>query len=398
MGEVVVLHDSHVVDADMEAIGGNNVGVLIVTDETLVLDGMSVVVDQAVDGVEKDTLDDTTPPAEESPSELPNNSSPNETEIGGQAETPKADEVADQSQLHGNALKVEERASHRGGIDLAELVTAAKEGDKDAFTILVRATHSETYTLAYRLTGDPEDAQDVVQEAYLRAYTGLKKFRGDAEFTSWMYRIVANRANTELSKKSRHRHEKLDDEHLELPSGDTTAEQRLISADERSILNAALELLNAKDRAVVVLRDVYDLPHEAIAAELGITEGAAKVRVHRARRKLREALSPSNTAVATSQPEASEFPGQEDEAGIITLASSPNWKELSAIQQQVVILDEQGVPRKRIAETLDIGLKALGYALRTARQKLKREHSGAEQSTSPIQTEKPRQSLLEEAS
>ena len=69
-------------------------------------------------------------------------------------------------------------------LDLAELVTAAKAGDKAAFDELVEATHAEMYTLAYRLTGNAEDAQDVVQEAYLRAYKGLKRFRGDAEFTT----------------------------------------------------------------------------------------------------------------------------------------------------------------------------------------------------------------------
>ena len=63
--------------------------------------------------------------------------------------------------------------------DVAELVTAAKEGDRSAFDELVRATYADTYTLAYRLTGDEEDARDVVQEAYLRAWKGLRKFRGE---------------------------------------------------------------------------------------------------------------------------------------------------------------------------------------------------------------------------
>ena len=176
-------------------------------------------------------------------------------------------------------------------LDMAELVTAAKAGDKAAFTRLVEATTAEMYTLAYRLTGNAEDAQDVVQEAYVRAYKGLKKFRGDAEFTSWMYRITANCANTHLVRSSRHRHEAID-ETPELSDERPGPEERLTSADERSELNLALQSLSPEMRAVVVLRDVYDLPHEAIAAELGISEGAAKVRLHRARRKLRERLFP----------------------------------------------------------------------------------------------------------
>lgn len=176
-------------------------------------------------------------------------------------------------------------------LDMAELVTAAKAGDKAAFTKLVEATHAEMYTLAYRLTGNAEDSQDVVQEAYFRAYKGLKRFRGDAEFTSWLYRITANCANTHLAKSARHRHEDIDE------SNDVTDERpgpeaRLGSADERQVLNLALQSLSPEMRAVVVLRDVYDMPHEAIAAELGISEGAAKVRLHRARRKLRERLFP----------------------------------------------------------------------------------------------------------
>src|SRR5690606_7026633 len=66
--------------------------------------------------------------------------------------------------------------------DMTDLVTAAKDGDREAFDELVRVTHADTYTLAYRLTGDEEDARDVVQEAYLRAYRGLDRFRGDAQF------------------------------------------------------------------------------------------------------------------------------------------------------------------------------------------------------------------------
>src|SRR5947199_1715913 len=96
--------------------------------------------------------------------------------------------------------------------DLADLVTAAKAGDRSAFDDLVRATYADTYTLAYRLTGNEEDARDVVQDAYLRAYKGLKKFRGDASFSTWLYRITANCASSHLSRRNRNRHEDIDDE------------------------------------------------------------------------------------------------------------------------------------------------------------------------------------------
>jgi RNA polymerase sigma-70 factor (ECF subfamily) len=176
---------------------------------------------------------------------------------------------------------------------VAQLVAAAKDGDREAFDELVRVTYAETYTLAYRLTGNEEDARDVVQEAYLRAFRGLKRFRGDARFTTWMYRITANCAATHLGKRQRHRHEELDDE-MAVDDERLAAnpEASLEVGDLRSRLQQSLSGLPPKLRAVVVLRDIYDLPHETIAAELGISESAAKVRLHRARRKLREDLFP----------------------------------------------------------------------------------------------------------
>ncbi len=178
-------------------------------------------------------------------------------------------------------------------LELAETVTAAKAGDRKAFEQLVRATCAETYTLAYRLTGNGEDAHDVMQEAYLRAWKGLKRYRGDAAFTTWLYRITANCASTHLSRRSRDRHDSLgDDDVVADDRADADPESRLGVADDRERLQVALQSLPPEMRAVVVLRDVYDLPHEAIAAELGISEGAAKVRLHRARRKLRERLFP----------------------------------------------------------------------------------------------------------
>lgn len=177
--------------------------------------------------------------------------------------------------------------------DEVDLVAAAKGGDLSAFEELVRASQAEVYTLAYRLTGNEEDARDVTQEAYLRAFRSLKRFRGDARFSTWMHRITTNCAITFLAKRTKGRHE-------ELSSDESLADERPESSPEtmaeaefmRDRLTDALSELPPRLRAVVVLRDVYDLPHEAIAAELGISQEAAKVRLHRARRKLRERLFP----------------------------------------------------------------------------------------------------------
>ena len=177
--------------------------------------------------------------------------------------------------------------------DLSDLVAAASEGDAQAFEALVEATHRDTYTLALRLTGNEEDARDVTQEAYLRAYRGLSTFRGESQFSTWMYRVTANCAATYLGRRGRHRHDELPDasELIDLRT-DFDPELRADASDLRSRVMVALEGLPPKLRAVVVLRDVYELSHEAIATELGISGTAAKVRLHRARHKLRSELFP----------------------------------------------------------------------------------------------------------
>lgn len=167
--------------------------------------------------------------------------------------------------------------------EIGVLVDAARAGDRGAFDELVRRTHRETYTLALRLVGDPDDARDVTQEAYLRAYRGLKTFRGDAQFTTWLYRITANRAATHLRRRIRHRHDPLTDDVWD----PDPVEGGPAQAELRHELAQALNALPPKLRAVVVLRDVYGLPHAEIARELSISESAAKVRLHRARKKLR---------------------------------------------------------------------------------------------------------------
>jgi len=177
--------------------------------------------------------------------------------------------------------------------ELDELVVAARGGDRAAFDELVRRTTASTYTLALRLTNNEEDARDVTQEAYMRAYRGLKNYRGDAQFTTWLYRITANCASTFLTTRRRHRHDEFP-EGLELADAraQTDVEGGASNADLREQLDWALAQLPPRLRAVVVLRDVYDLPHEAIASELGISVSAAKVRLHRARLKLRSTLYP----------------------------------------------------------------------------------------------------------
>ena len=179
--------------------------------------------------------------------------------------------------------------------ELEALVEAARGGEREAFDELVRRTYVDTYTLAVRLTGNEEDARDVVQEAYLRAWKGIGRFRGDAQFTTWLYRITANASYTLVQKRRRRRTDPLEtaDEPVEL-SPEHQPEAAAESALAMEQLSAAVEQLPPKLRSIVVLKDVYGLSHEAIAEELGISVAAAKVRLHRGRKKLRDVLFEEN--------------------------------------------------------------------------------------------------------
>jgi RNA polymerase sigma-70 factor (ECF subfamily) len=184
------------------------------------------------------------------------------------------------------------RDPHRASID--DLVDAARHGDHGAFGELVRRTHADTFTLARRLVSDDDDAREVVQEAYLRAFRSIRRFRGDAQFSTWLYRITANCASTHLGRRRRSRHDPLDDDAALV---DAHPERDPALAADGSLLRARVEAaiadLPPRLRAVVVLRDVYDLNHAEIADELGISESAAKVRLHRARRRLRAQVFPA---------------------------------------------------------------------------------------------------------
>jgi RNA polymerase sigma-70 factor, ECF subfamily len=174
-------------------------------------------------------------------------------------------------------------------VDWSALIAAAQAGDRLAFEELVRATYVDTYTLALRLTANEEDARDVVQEVYLRAWKGIRGFRGDAQFGTWLYRITANASSTLVTRRRRNRGEPLDERNE--PVEERVALQPETAAESSATLESladAVAQLPPKLRAIVVLKDVYGLSHEAIAEELGISVSAAKVRLHRGRRKLRD--------------------------------------------------------------------------------------------------------------
>jgi RNA polymerase sigma-70 factor (ECF subfamily) len=172
----------------------------------------------------------------------------------------------------------------------SELVERASRGDQAAFTELVRTHQHEVYTLAVRMVADRELAYDVAQEAFVRAWRAIERFRGDAKFSTWMHRITVNTAFTHRDRRKRTQADSLDEIYREPESASLTPERGGESAAMRGPLQDALNELPESLRAVVVLKDVYEWSHPEIAEHLDISVTAAKVRLHRARKSLRLTL------------------------------------------------------------------------------------------------------------
>ncbi|HAE53630.1 MAG TPA: hypothetical protein DEB59_07415 [Acidimicrobiaceae bacterium] len=168
-------------------------------------------------------------------------------------------------------------------------VAAAQDGDNRAFARLVDQTYSDVFLLAARLTRDHDDALDVVQEVYLRAYKGLIDYRGEARFTTWLHRITINCASTLLARRRRDLHDPIQRDVIDM-SDEYHPERRVEESEISDDLRRALEELPPNLRSVLVLSDVYDLSHQKIGKQLGISATAVKVRLHRSRKRIRQAI------------------------------------------------------------------------------------------------------------
>lgn len=163
----------------------------------------------------------------------------------------------------------------------ATLVQQARDGDEAAFEALVRIHQDQVYRVALRLTGRTQDAQDVVQEAFLHAWQGLPRFRGDAGFGTWLVRIVINRCHN-MHRRTRDT-EPLHEDHAPPVR---PAEVVVVAAQQQQATMDAIAALPFDQRVPLVLHVFSGYTHADTARVLGITENTVKVRVHRARRAL----------------------------------------------------------------------------------------------------------------
>jgi len=187
---------------------------------------------------------------------------------------------------------------------VSELVTRAREGDRLAFDRLVELYAPAVYNLALRITRNREEAEDCVQEAFVRAYTGLRHFRGEAAFSTWLYRVTFNVAREAAKKHTRHpltASELMEVGSEETPELDrlgtreTVAqpdpEESLLTRQKREVIMKAIDALPEHQRTVILLYDVQGLSYEEVAGVLQVRVGTVKSRLNRARLALREALT-----------------------------------------------------------------------------------------------------------
>ncbi|MEQ1821152.1 MAG: sigma-70 family RNA polymerase sigma factor [Fimbriimonadaceae bacterium] len=176
------------------------------------------------------------------------------------------------------------------------LVKRARDGDFSAFEILFERHRQLAYRFAYQMVPRRDDAEDIVQEAFVRAYQNLHRYRDEAKFTTWLLRIVSNLCTDQA--RMRTRRDALEQQEaggalVWMTEGDTDDPVANMEAERRvQILRTALKALPVHHRTVIVLRDLEERGYDEIAEILGCSVGGAKLRVLRARRALKDRVSP----------------------------------------------------------------------------------------------------------
>jgi len=201
---------------------------------------------------------------------------------------------------------------------------ALRRGNRAEFARVVKAYSDPIYRLALKMLRDPQDAEDILQETFLKALHGFADFKGNSKISTWLYRIATNQALMHL----RSRKDEQISMHKTIPTDKGPAyspvnlvdwcclpEEELLSSEAINYLDRAVDLLSDKLRAAFILRDIQDLSTAETAAVLDISEGAVKTRLSRARLRLRELLSGYYGQKLSSSPIADQQSGQEAISG-----------------------------------------------------------------------------------
>jgi RNA polymerase sigma-70 factor (ECF subfamily) len=170
-----------------------------------------------------------------------------------------------------------------------ELIEGCQRGESDAFRALFERHKDKVYSIALRYSGDPAVAQDIAQETFLKLFTGIRTFRGDSSFSSWLYRLVANSC-FDQKRKTRRLMPLLDEALAMLRSPDLSAIDEILRAERRGHLQAVVAGLSGEQRMLLVLRYTQALSYDEIAEVLGVSTGAVASRLTRIHRMLEQRL------------------------------------------------------------------------------------------------------------
>src|SRR5215470_4858017 len=181
-----------------------------------------------------------------------------------------------------------------------ELLAAIRDGDEGAFGEIVRRYRNPITNFVYRMIDDYDRSVELAQETFIRIYTSASRYKANYSFSTYIYRIAANLAISELRQRKRRKLVSLfsafSDEtgeamELDLPDGGPLQDENLIEDERRRAVTRAITSLPAKYRAAVVLRDIEGMSYDSIAETLSLSEGTVKSRINRARNLLKEKLS-----------------------------------------------------------------------------------------------------------
>ena len=181
----------------------------------------------------------------------------------------------------------------------ADLVVQAQEGDVRAFDELVARYHDRIYALTYNMTSNREDAEDLTQEIFVKAFNALPRFKGKSSFYTWIYRIAVNKTINYRKKRNRNRPISLDQFDQDIKTDETYHDLTSKGSPLRNIsltelnkkLNEAMQKLSDKHRTVLIMHDMQGIPHEEIAKVVGASVGTIRSRLFYARRQMQSELS-----------------------------------------------------------------------------------------------------------
>jgi RNA polymerase sigma-70 factor (ECF subfamily) len=187
----------------------------------------------------------------------------------------------------------------------AELVERYARGEQNAFDEIVTSYERRVYAVALRMCGNPEDARDVTQEVFINALRALRRFRGDAQLSTWFHRVAINASLDQIRRARRHAASSLPDDR---PSDDPTPYEHADASARAAEVQRALAKLSPEHRAVLVLHDLQDLDYAEVAEAVGVPVGTVKSRIHRARAEMARLLG----HLRDTEPTGADWPLREE--------------------------------------------------------------------------------------